>query len=44
MFYVGYKFTSLGAEQESEFDNEQEAYAEALDLLKQGYIVQVNEE
>ncbi len=44
MFYVSYKFSSLNAEQTIEFTNEDEAYTEALELLKQGYIVQVNEE
>lgn len=44
MFYVGYKLSSFGNEEEQEFETEQEAMAEAVRLLKQGYIVQVNEE
>lgn len=43
MFYVYYKFDSLSSEQEMKFENEGEAFDEALDLLRQGYIVQVEE-
>lgn len=44
MFTVYYQFTSQSPENELSFQDEQKAYAEALDLLKQGYIVQVTED
>lgn len=44
MWYVGYKFSDLNAWQESEHKTEADAMAEAVELLTQGYIVQVNEE
>lgn len=44
MFYVYYKFDSLSSWQKMEFENEGEAFDEALELLRQGYIVQVEGE
>ena len=44
MIYVYYKFDSLSSWQKMEFENEGEAFDEALELLRQGYIVQVEGE
>lgn len=44
MFYVSYKFNEFDSYKELEFNSEDEAYAEALELLKDGYCVKISEE